>query len=153
MISYLSFLLATIAPMNTGSIASSSASYDGSTLLLDGEDSIEHGLGKMEAEKAVLTKQVAGQAEFPFTHIELADAVRLALSTTAHVVCERASLDFSNLKGVLTSPKNVHYVDKIHATPFELFSPYLDLQKAKSVQQKENYTIENAYARNGVHLI
>lgn len=153
MISCVSFLLAAVAPMNTGSIASSSASYDGATLLLDGEVSLEHGLGKMEADKAALTKQVEGQAEFPFTHIELADTVRLALTSSAQVECERASLDFSNLKGTLTSPKNVHYVDKIHATPFELFSPYLDLQMARNDQQKETYTIEKAYAKKGVHLI
>lgn len=137
--------------MDTGSISSSSAEYDGSTLVLDGDVSLEHGFGSMKAEKAVLTRQLQQEpSEFPFTSIELAEAVRLALTTKAQVECERASLDFSTLKGKLTSPKNVHYVDQINSTPFELFSPQLDLQLVKN---KESYDIEKAHAQKGVHLI
>lgn len=158
MISFITLLLATAAPMNApmndGSIAASSATYDGSTLILDGDVSLDHGFGNMKAEKAVLTReQETGQEEFPFTCIELAEAVRLSLSTEAHVECERASLDFTTMKGILTSPKNVHYVDIINSTPFELFSPYLDLQMIKNALKKDSYDIERAHAQKGVHLI
>ncbi|MBP7074214.1 MAG: hypothetical protein KBA81_02390 [Rhabdochlamydiaceae bacterium] len=153
MISIFAYLLAAIAPMDSGSIASKSASYDGSVLILDGDVSLEHGFGKMKAEKAVLTHEQKGQAEFPFTTIDLAEAVHLSLSTDAQIDCERATLDFSTMKGILTSPQNVHYVDKINLTPFELFSPHLDLQMMKNAEKKESYDIEKAYAQNGVHLI
>ncbi len=150
MISFITLFLAAINPMDTGSIASNSASYDGSILILDGEVSLEHGFGKMKAEKAVLTRQLQGQEEFPFTCIELAESVHLALTTEAQVDCERASLDFTTMQGVLTSPQNVHYVDTINSIPFELFSPHLDLQMKKN---KEAYDIERAHAQKGVHLI
>src|SRR5690242_5823744 len=103
MINIFAYLLAAIAPMDSGSIASKSASYDGSVLILDGDVSLEHGFGKMNAEKAVLTHEQEGQAEFPFTTIDLAEAVHLSLSTDAQIDCERATLDFSTMKGVLTS--------------------------------------------------
>ncbi len=153
MINIFAYLLAAIAPMDTGSIASKSATYDGSVLILDGEVALEHGFGKMKAEKAVLTHEQEGQAEFPFTTIDLAEAVHLSLSTDAQIDCERATLDFSTMKGVLTSPQNVHYIDKIKSTPFELFSPHLDLQMIKNGEKKESYDIEKAYAQKGVHLI
>ena len=150
MISFITLLAAAISPMDTGSIESSSASYDGSMLVLDGEVSLHHGFGNMKAEKAVLTRPPQENAEFPFTSIELAEAVKLSLSTNAQVECERASLDFTSMQGTLTSPKNVHYVDTINATPFELFSPQLDLQMVKN---KDAYDIEKAHAQKGVHLI
>jgi hypothetical protein len=157
MISFITLLLAAASPMDTGSIASDNATYDGSILILDGTVSLEHGFGKMMAEKAVLTRQQEEQAEFPFSCIELAEAVHLSLTTEAQVECERASLDFSTMKGTLTSPKNVHYVDTIKregsSVPFELFSPRLDLQMMKNAQKKESYDIEKAHAQKGVHLI
>ncbi len=155
MISFIALILAA-APVNTGntgSIASTNASYDGAMLVLDGEVSLEHGFGMMKAEKAVLTREVQGKEEFPFSCIELADSVRLALTTEAKVECERASLDFSTMKGFLTSPNNVHYVDIINSTPFELFSPLLNLQLMKNGQRKDSYTIQEAHAQKGVHLI
>ncbi|MGH2638285.1 MAG: hypothetical protein ACRDF4_03225, partial [Rhabdochlamydiaceae bacterium] len=142
-----------VSPMDTGSIASNSASYDGSVLVLDGDISLEHGFGTMKAEKAILTRQLQGQEEFPFTHIELAETVHLSLTTDAQVECEKALLDFSSMKGTLTSPKDVHYLDTINSTPFELFSPQLDLQMIKNAQKKEIYEIEKAHAQKGVHLI
>lgn len=150
MISFTTFLLATVHPMNTGSIASNNASYDGSMLVLDGEVSLEHGLGEMRAEKAVLTRPLEEKEEFPFACIELAEAVSLALKTTAHVECERALLDFSTMQGTLTSPNKVHYTDTINLVPIELFSSQLDLQMVKN---KESYDIERAHAQKGVHFI
>jgi lipopolysaccharide export system protein LptA len=154
MISLALLMLATVIPQwspeNTGTIASNAASYDGSMLVLDGDVSLEHGFGKMKAEKAVLTRPLQEQEEFPFTCIELADVVRLSLTTEAQVECERAVLDFSTMKGTLSSPDNVHYLDTINSTPFELFSPKLDLQMMKN--QKE-YVIQTAHAQKGVHII
>ncbi len=150
MINLALFLLANISiPDNTGSIAASSANYDGATLILDGEVSLDHGFGMMKAEKAVLTRQLQESAEFPFMTIDLAESVHLKLSSQAEVECERASLDFTTLQGNLSSPKEVHYVDKA----FELFSPFLDLQMFKNSQKKDSFDIEKAHAHHGVRVI
>ena len=149
MINLALFLLANIAPDVAGSIAASSANYDGSMLILDGEVSLDHGFGMMKAEKAVLTRQLQESAEFPFMSIDLAEAVHLKLSSKAEVECERASLDFTTLQGKLSSPKEVHYID----TAFELFSPFLDLQMLKNSQKKDSYDIEKAHAHHGVRVI
>ena len=150
-------ILAAISPIEKGSIASNNASYDGTALRLEGEVSLEHGFGTMKAEKAVLTKEREGQDDFPFTSIELTSAVNLMLTSEAQVECEKALLDFSTLQGTLTSPQHVHYTDFIRrenqTTPFELFSPKLDLQLIKDPQKKDIYDIEQARAQNGVHLI
>jgi lipopolysaccharide export system protein LptA len=130
MIRFLALLAAAINPMDTGSISSNGASYDGSMLVLDGDVSLEHGFGTMKADKAVLTRQLQQeQTEFPFTYIELARAVHLSLTTEAQVDCERASLDFSSLKGVLTSPKNVHYVDQDQLNTVLSFSAHILISK------------------------
>ncbi len=147
-----------------GSIASSSATYDGSTLILAGDICLEHGFGTMKAEKAMLRRQTQAEEPvleegeiLPFTAIELEEKVRLHLATSAHVECERASLDFQTLRGTLTSPTHVHYVDTIHRQastfPFELFTPQLDIQMVKNREKQKNYDIEKAHAQKGVHLI
>lgn len=153
----LSYVLATTFPTDKGSIASQLASYDGSALHLEGGVSIEHGFGTMKAETAILTREEERSEEFPFTSIELSHAVQLALSTSAQVECEKAVLDFSTLKGTLTSPQQVHYIDTLKRenkeAPFELFSPQINLQMVKNPQKKEAYDIEKAHATHGVHLI
>ncbi len=149
----IAFILAVSSTIDPGSIASNHASYDGSALYLEGEVSLQHGFGTMKAEKAVLTREEE-QEEFPFTHIELSDGVKLALSTDAHMECEKAAFDFSTLQAALTSSKQVHYTDWIRkegrATFFELLTPHLDLQLSKDPQG--TYDIKQGHARQGVHL-
>ena len=50
------FLTAAVKP-DSGMLSSSSAAYDGNALVLSGQVSLDHGLGKMRAEQAVLEKQ------------------------------------------------------------------------------------------------
>src|SRR5258708_28411479 len=92
--------------VDSGTISSSNASYDGSALILKGQVLLDHGLGKMQAEEAVLQKQEVGK-DFPFSLIHLEKDVVLKLNQNGELKCEKADLDFGSLKGFLTSTKRV----------------------------------------------
>src|SRR5271170_6814134 len=88
-----------------GSLSSTNASYDGSSLLLTGHVLLDHGLGKMEAEEASLQRQEAGK-DFPFSLIQLRKEVVLSLKNSAQITCGSADLDFTALKGILLPSEN-----------------------------------------------
>ncbi len=144
-------------PVDTGTISSSNASYDGNALILKGQVLLDHGLGKMQAEEAVLQKQEAGK-EFPFSLIHLEKDVTLSLQQNGELKCEKADLDFSILKGFLTSSKRVSYADTLKRkrgkpTSFQLVSQAIDLQfTKKSDQPKTIYDVQNILARDNVEL-
>jgi len=144
-------------PVDTGTISSSNASYDGNALILKGQVILDHGLGKMQAEEAVLQKQEVGK-EFPFSLIHLEKDVSLKLQQNGELKCENADLDFSALKGFLTSSKKVSYVDTLKkrkgkSNSFQLISKAIDLQfSKKSDQSKTSYDVQNVLARENVEL-
>jgi lipopolysaccharide export system protein LptA len=143
-----------------GSVSSSNASYDGNSLVLKGQVVLDHGLGKMEAEQAILQKQEAGQ-EFPFSVIELHNQVALSLHTGAKIICDKADLDFNNLTGVLTKigQGQVVYSDtfkrkKGTEAPWQLTTSSAELQMSKAAvaNAKTQYVIETILAKNGVQI-
>ena len=144
-------------PVDTGTISSSNASYDGNALILKGQVILDHGLGKMQAEEAILQKQEVGK-EFPFSLIHLEKDVSLKLQQNGELKCENADLDFSALKGFLTSSKKVSYVDTLKkrkgkSNSFQLISKAIDLQfSKKSDQSKTSYDVQNVLARENVEL-
>lgn len=144
-------------PVDTGTISSSNASYDGNALILKGQVLLDHGLGKMQAEEAVLQKQEVGK-EFPFSLIHLEKDVILKLQQNGELKCEKADLDFSDMKGFLTSSKRVSYIDTLKkrkgkSTSFQLVSQAIDLQFSKnSDQPKTSYAVQNILARDNVEL-
>ncbi len=158
----LSYLLCSgLFAVDTGSISSSNASYDGSALVLKGQVILDHGLGKMLAEEATLQKQEIGK-DFPFSQIHLQKDVTLQLPQSGLLKCDDAELDFSTLKGVLTSAGRVSYTDTLKRkkgkpSTFQLASQTIDLQFLKKNQSpsdptKTQYDIENVTARNLVEL-
>jgi hypothetical protein len=96
--------------VDSGTISSEGASYDGNALILKGQVLLDHGLGKMQAEEAILQKQEVGK-DFPFSLIHLEKEVVLKLSQNGELKCEKADLDFGSLKGMLTSSRRVTYTD------------------------------------------
>lgn len=142
---------------DTGTISSSNASYDGNALILKGQVLLDHGLGKMQAEEAILQKQETGK-DFPFSQIHLEKDVSLKLHQNAELKCEKADLDFSTLKGFLTSSKRVTYTDTLKrrkgkSSSFQLVSQAVDLQfLKKSDQPKSSYDVQNVLARDNVEL-
>lgn len=143
--------------VDAGTISSSNASYDGNALILKGQVLLDHGLGKMQAEEAVLQKQEAGK-DFPFSLIHLEKDVILKLNQNGELKCEKADLDFSALKGFLTSSRRVAYTDvlkkkKGKSPSFQLISSAIDLQFSKKTDQpKISYDVQDVLARDNVEL-
>lgn len=143
---------------DSGSLSSTNASYDGSSLLLTGHVSLNHGLGKMTAEEASLQRQEAGK-DFPFSLIQLRNDVILSLKSSAQITCGSAELDFTALKGSLLSPENgkVVYSDQIKKKRssetflLQLSGKFIDLNFSKlSNDSKIDYEIDNILAKEEV---
>lgn len=143
---------------NSGTLSSTNASYDGSSLLLTGHVSLNHGLGKMTAEEASLQRQEAGK-DFPFSLIQLRKDVILSLKNSAQISCGSADLDFAALKGSLLSPENgkVVYTDQIKkkrssdTSLLQLSGKFIDLNFSKqSDDTKTDYEIDNILAKEEV---
>jgi lipopolysaccharide export system protein LptA len=144
-------------PVDSGTISSSNASYDGNALILKGQVLLDHGLGKMQAEEAVLQKQEVGK-DFPFSLIHLEKDVSLKLHQSGELKCEKADLDFGTLKGFLTSSHRVTYSDTLKrkkgkSPSFQLVSQAIDLQFLKNADQpKVSYDVQEVLARDNVEL-
>ena len=144
---------------DSGSLSSSDASYDGSSLLLTGHVVLDHGLGKMTAEEASLQRQEAGK-DFPFSLIQLRKDVLLALKNSAQISCGSADLDFTALKGILhpSEDQKVVYSDLIkkkrggETIPLKLSGQLIELIFSKQSHdgKKTEYEIQNILAKEDV---
>jgi len=160
MIPFLTFLFLAADIPSTSSVSSTHASYDGNALTLSGHVTLDHGLGKMCAEEAVLERQEGGK-EFPFSLIHLHRDVVVSLTKDATLSCDLADLDFVALKGHLIAQEGgqVTYSDVLKSkkgTPsiFQLKSPKVDLEMAKLGHdgKKSDFDIHSIRAREGVLL-
>ena len=93
---------------NSSLLSSTTASFDGNSLILQGHVLLDHAIGKLGAERAILQKQEQGK-EFPFSVIELEKDVSVALRNQASVSCDEAHFDFTALKGALIGLQD-HFV-------------------------------------------
>lgn len=152
-----SLILAAEVPLPpASSLSSSHAAYDGNALILTGQVLLDHGLGKMQAERASLQKQEAG-ADFPFALIELEKSVILHLKNNAALSCHEARLDFNELKGFLFSGENkqVVFSDTIRKNVFleiKSLSAELFFSKSGQEEQKNDYEIESILAEDSVAI-
>jgi len=152
-------MLAFSSPIpESGSVSSANASYDGNALVLKGQVILDHGLGKMEAEEAVLQRQEMGK-DFPFSLIHLKKEVLLSLKNNASLKCETADLDFLSLKGTLLSSDQVVYTDafkkkKGASTIFRLMSKSFKLQlsKKETSDQKSVFDVDTILATEGIQI-
>lgn len=83
------------------SISSNEAAYDENGLKLKGHICIEHPLGKMETEEALVEKRDEQPEEFKTIH--LMKAVRITLQDYGNITCEKADFDLTTLTGNLQS--------------------------------------------------
>lgn len=154
MISVLASILAATAPLaDSTALSSSNASYDGNCLVLKGQVILDHGLGQMKAEEAILDKQEVGK-EFPFSFIRLRKDVLLNLSQEASLSCDTADLDFNSLEGHLTSSHQLIYTGSLKRkkgppTSFCLKSKLANLSFSKQEidNQKPKYDIASILAQ------
>jgi hypothetical protein len=143
---------------DTGSVSSTQATYDGNALVLTGHVVLDHGLGKMNAERASLQRQETGK-DFPFSMIHLQKDVLLNLKTNAEIRCDSADLDFTALKGFLFSNDNgkVVYSDSLKKKAdepaiFRIMSQKVELGMSKQGHDgnKTDYDIETILAKEDV---
>jgi len=137
-------LLATLSSYGEESLLSSNqAAYDGTQLTLKGEVLLDHGLGKIYAEEAILKKQELGM-EFPFSQIDLRKSVLFQLCKGEELSCDHAILDFNALQGLLTSSQLVTYTGTLHRgkekLPFKLQGQTIELLLKKEPSPKESVT-------------
>lgn len=130
----------------SGMLSSSSADYDGTALVLTGQVALDHGLGTMKAEEAVLERQESNGKEFPFCSIVLKTKVELKMPEQAMLQCEGAALDFTSLKGKLSSSDDskVVYTDKL----LRISSKETDLlfEKLENPGHRSDFNIKAAKA-------
>jgi hypothetical protein len=134
-------------------LSSTTASFDGNSLLLQGHVMLDHGIGKLSAEKASLQRQEAGK-DFPFSLIELHKDVLLKLNTQATLACDHAHLDFASLKAVLNSIVNspVVYQDN-QKQPLKIVGNVVEINMLKEENNsKTEYQIESLTAKQNIHV-
>lgn len=110
-------------------LTSNEASYDGNGLKLVGQVLIEHPLGKMEAEEALIQKKEESSEEFQSIH--LSKDVKLSLHTHGSVTCETADFDLATYTGALLPKEGqrVHYTHPAaKGAPLEMYSKQVQLR-------------------------
>jgi lipopolysaccharide export system protein LptA len=85
-----------------GNISSLEALYEQNTLTLQGDVKLDHGLGLLFADHAVLSKQDQTAKDLPFSLIDLKENVLIDCKNNTKVSCHAASFDFSALQAALS---------------------------------------------------
>jgi hypothetical protein len=110
------------------SLSSSQVLYDGNNLKLSGDVVIEHPLGKMHAEEALIERPDEQSESFDAIH--LCNAVRLELKEYGKLLCQSADFDFKTLTGNLKA-KSGEKISYLHhcsqKLPLEMKSPLAHL--------------------------
>lgn len=149
-----------ITPLNSSSVSSKTAAYDGRLLILDGDVELDLGIGKLFAQHAAIEKPELS-AEFPCSIVDLQQDVRVSLKQRAELLCEKAHFDFSKLLGELF-PKlggQVIYRDSIQKEqgkqePFQLSGNRVELHLAKHPKDegKVDYQLDEILVYDDVSL-
>ncbi len=145
-----------------GMVSSSSAAYDGNALVLSGQVVLNHSLGRMEAQQAILEKQEHAAKEFPFSSIVLKNKVTVDLQGSSTLSCSSATFDFTELKGHLSSAGengDVEYRDLLkrkndETIVVELISKEADLffNKIEKPSERSIFTLKALAATGGVFI-
>ena len=137
-------LLAEIPAVEMSSdLSSDHATYDGEILRLEGHVFLDHDLGQMEAENALLKK---GGPSLEFSSIHLKDQVSIFFEDQGKLFSDQAFLDFQTLKGTILSGE---YPVVYHGNDLELFSTAIDLTFSRS---ETSFSLDSLVAKEDVHM-
>ncbi len=137
-------LLAEIPAVEMSSdLSSDRATYDGEILRLEGHVFLDHDLGQMEAENALLKK---GEPSLEFSSIHLTDQVSIFFEDHGKLFSDQAFLDFQTLKGTILSGE---YPVVYHGNDLELFSTAIDLTFSRS---GSTFSLDSLLAKEDVHM-
>ncbi|MCC5832403.1 MAG: hypothetical protein JJU12_05100 [Chlamydiales bacterium] len=121
------FLLPLAVWANEITVESNEAHYNGSTITLIGEVAVENAMGRVTAEKAVLTRDEARMTKIDFPWIELSQAVTLTLPDESRLNCERVLIDYTKMTSHFIG--RVSYLDERgEAWADEAFVDYVEAE-------------------------
>lgn len=152
------FLLTTpLQTQDCGCVSSESASYDGQDLILSGQVIIEHILGKIQAEKALL-KKTEKESDFPFSQIKLDQEVFILLKN-GQLTADRADFDLQKNQAILSAEQketatyqDMAYNKKLERmVPFTIAGRILEMQLLAKGEKKE-YFIDCIQAEKNVAI-
>ena len=137
-------------------LSSESASYNGKNLILEGSVELNHGLGLLLSGEAFLEKE-RDEGDLPFSIIELKEEVKISLKNQAHLLCDKARLDFLSLTGDLQGKGEVVYQDEIkdkkgNTTLLKMVSNSAHLTLLKEDANSFDYDIKKLTAHDSVHV-
>ncbi len=135
-------------------VESNEAHYNGHMITLTGNVIVENAMGRVTAEKAVLTRDEAGSTRIDFPWIELIQAVTLTLPNGNHLNCDRVFLDYTKMTSHFTGSPQVAYSDERgEVWADEAFVDYVETEgsiKPTKVRLVDNvklvYSESNQYA-------
>ncbi len=140
----LSLLLGEIRPYDVSSdLSSDTASYDGKVLVLKGNVTLDHDLGKMESQVATLKK---GGPSLEFATILLQNDVSIFFENQGKLFSDQAFLDFQTLTGTFSSND---YPIIYKGEKLDLFCSKIDLALSRS---GPNFEISSLIAQEEVHI-
>ena len=152
---FLGMILASTVPVaESGTLSSANASYDGSALVLKGQVVLDHGIGKMQADEAILEKQETNK-DFPFAMIHLQKEVHVQLQNQGELVCDVADFDFTALTGKIAADGRISYTDtSAKKKGFRLLGKkaHLTLLKHEKENAKATYDIETIITQDDVEI-
>ncbi|MCH9627482.1 MAG: hypothetical protein S4CHLAM2_11230 [Chlamydiales bacterium] len=94
-------------------VESNDAHYNGSTLTLAGQVVVEHAMGRVHAEKAVLNRDEAGTTKIDFPWIELSEAVCLTLPSGGRMECAAVFLDYTKMTSHFKGEPLVQFISEM----------------------------------------
>lgn len=139
----LAFLSPLLAEIPSSDISSDHAHYDGDALILKGHVQMEHDLGILKAEQAILNK---GEPSLEFSTIELEDQVSIFFEEQGNLFSEKAFFDLQTLSGTISSKE---YPVIYKGRDYNLFCKTMELTLKK---EKQRYRLENLTANQDVHI-
>lgn len=131
----------------SSNISSNSASYDGDYLRLVGNVKLNHDLGQIQANQAILKK---GRKELPFSNMFLEKDVFFSFQNESELFCDKAELDFIHKLGtVLSHDKYVLYRNH-KDKPLNISSRQIDFY----FKEKDHHDLEihSLIAKEAVHI-
>lgn len=139
----LAFLSPLLAEIPSSDISSDHAHYDGEALVLKGHVQVEHELGILKADEAILNK---GKSALEFSTIQLEDQVSIFFEEQGNLYSEKAFFDLQTLSGTISSKE---YPVIYKGKDYDLFCKTMDL----TLKEEENrYTLENLTANQDVQI-
>lgn len=110
-------------------VESNEAHYNGRMITLTGRVSVENAMGKVTAEKAVLTRDESGSTKIDFPWIELTCAVTLTLPDGNHLNCDHVFLDYTKMTSHFTgSPQIAYFDERGEVWADEAFIDYIEVE-------------------------